>query len=72
MSPFLEACHDVAVGRYAVAVMTGLKGFNQDDVAVAMECKHDVEVARARADGEPAHVVSIKFTEKFDDYVECF
>ena len=56
MSPFLEARHDVAVGRNAVAVMSGLKGFNQDDVAVAMECENDVAVARVGADGPPAHV----------------
>ena len=53
-----------------MAVMTGLKGFNQDDVAVAMECKHDVAVAGAGADGEPAHVISIKFTDRLDDYVD--
>ena len=50
--------------------MPGLKGFNQDGVAVAMECEHDVAVARAGADGEPAHVVSIKFTDRLEDYVE--
>ena len=50
MSPFLEARHDAALGCYAVAVMTVLKVFNQDDVAVTMECKNDVAVARAGAD----------------------
>ena len=70
MSPFLEARHDAAVVRYKVAFMTGLKGVNQDDVAVAMECEHDVAVARAGADGEPAHVISIKFTGRLDNYVE--
>ena len=70
MSPFTEACHDAAVGRNAVAVMTGLKGFNKDDVTAAMECKHDVAVARAGADGEPAHVSSIKFTDWLDNHVE--
>ena len=59
MSPFLEARHDAAVGFYAVAVMTGLKGFNQDGVNAAMECDHDVAVTRAGADGKPAHVISI-------------
>ena len=70
MLHFLEAHHDVAVGRYAVVVMPGLKGFNKDDVAVAMECKYDVAVARAGADGEPAHIVSINFTDRIDNYVE--
>ena len=50
--------------------MTGLKGFNQDDVAVAMKWEHDVAVARAVADGEPAHVISVKFTDRLDNYVE--
>ena len=59
MSPFTEARHDAAVGRNAVAVMTGLKGFNQYDVTVAMECEHDVAVARAGEDGKPAHVIII-------------
>ena len=59
MSPFTEACHDAAVGRNAAAVMTGLKSFNQDCVAVAMMCEHDVAVFRSGADGKPAHVVSI-------------
>ena len=59
MSPLLEAWYDEVVGCYAVAVMTGLKGLNQDDVAVAMKYEHDVAVARAGADGEPAHVISV-------------
>ena len=70
MSPFLEARHDAAVGRYAMAVIPGLKGFNQDDIAVAIEYEHDVAVARAGAEGEPSHVVIIKFTGGLDDYVE--
>ena len=59
MSPFAEASHDTAVGRNAVSVMTVFKGFNKDGVTVAMECEHDVTVARSRADGKPAHVISI-------------
>ena len=70
MSFFFEAHLDAAVGHYVVAVMKVLKGFNQDDVAVAMECEHDVAVARAGADWEPSHVISIKFTDRLDDYVE--
>ena len=53
-----------------MAVMTGLKGFNQDDVAVAMECEHDVSVSRAGVDGEPSHVISVSFTDRLDDYVD--
>ena len=59
MSPFTEARHDADVGRNAVAVMMGLKGFNQDVVTVAMECEHGVAVARAGAYEKPAHVISI-------------
>ena len=70
MSPFLGAHYDAAVGCYAVAVMTILKGFNQDNVSVAMKCEHDVVVDRAGADGEPAHAISVKFTGRLDDYVE--
>ena len=59
MSPFTEARHDAAVGQDAVVDMTGLKGFNQDGVTVAMEYERAVAVARAGADGKPAHVISI-------------
>ena len=36
MSPFTEAHHDAAVGHNTMSVMTGLKGFKQDGVSVAM------------------------------------
>ena len=72
MSPFLEAHHDAAVGRNTVAVMTGLKGFNKDDILVAIECEHDVAMNRAGADEKPAHVISIKFTDRLDNYVYIF
>ena len=52
--------------------MTGLKGFNQDGIAVVMEFEHDLAVARAGADGKPAHFISIKFTDSLDDHVEFF
>ena len=59
MSPFTEARHDAAVGRNVMAVIVLLKVFNQDCINVAIECNHDVAVARAGADGKPAHVTSI-------------
>ena len=59
MSSFAEASHDTAVGCNVVLVMTVFKGFNKYGVTVAMECKHDVTVARAGADGKPAHGISI-------------
>ena len=70
MSPFTDAFHDAAVGRNVVAVMMILKGFNQDVVTVAMECKHDVAVSKSGADGKPAHVISIYFTYRLDDHEE--
>ena len=66
----MEAHYDAAVGRYAVAFMTGLKGFNQYDIAVEMEYEYDVAVVGSGADGETFHVISIKFTDRLDDYVE--
>ena len=53
-----------------MSVITGLKGFNQDDVTVAMKCKHDVAVTRQGTDGKPAHVISILFTDRLNDYIE--
>ena len=50
--------------------MTGLKGFNKDGVTVAMECKYDVAVAQAGADGKLSHVISIEFTDRLDDNEE--
>ena len=70
MSPFTEARHDAAEGRNEVMVMTGLKSFNQDGVTVAMECEHDVVEARSGADGKPAHIIIIKFTDRLDDNEE--
>ena len=59
MSLLAEASRDTAVGRNAVSVMTVFKGFNKDGVTIAMECEHDVTVARAGANGKPAHGISI-------------
>ena len=50
--------------------MTGLKGFNQDDVSFEMKCEPDVAVVIAGADGEPAHGISVKFTNRLEDYVK--
>ena len=70
MSHFTEARHDVAVGRDAVAVMTRLKGFNQDGITVTMKYEHDVAVTRGGADGRLSHVISIKFNDRIDDHIE--
>ena len=70
MPPFTEERHYAAVGRNTVVFMTGLKGFNQDGVTVAMECKHYLAVARAGADGKPAHVIGIEFTDRLNNNEE--
>ena len=70
MSPFIEAHHDAAVGKNTVLVMMVLKGFNQDGVAVAMEYEYNVAVAQAGADGKPAHVIGIQFTDRLDNNEE--
>ena len=59
VSLFTEARHYAPVGRNVVAVMMGLKWFNQYGVTVTMEFEHDVAVARVVADDKPAHVISI-------------
>ena len=59
MSPFTEARYDVAVGCNEVAVITRLKGFNQDGINVTMECERDLAVSRTGADKKPAHIISI-------------
>ena len=70
MSPFKEARQDAAVGHNTVSVMAGLKEFNQDGVSAKMEYKQDVAVARAGADGKPAHVIGIEFTDRLDNNEE--
>ena len=67
VSPFTEAYHDAAVGHNAVAVMTVLKGFNQDGSNVAMECEHYVAVTRVGVDRKPSHIISIYFNDRLND-----
>ena len=38
-------------------------------MTLLLDCEHDVAVARAGADGKLAHVISIKFTDRFDENV---
>ena len=49
--------YDASVSWYAVAVVCGLEGLDEDDVGVAVVGKHDVLVATTRADREAVHVV---------------
>ena len=61
-------------GSEAVAVVAGLKGLYQDEVAVDVVGKHDKVVPAAGADGEAAHVVGVEFRDGFDmhDELVCF
>ena len=72
MAVFLEAGHYAVGGGKAVAVVAGLKGFNQDDVAVDVLGEYDEGVAAAGADGEAARVVGVEFNDGFDAHDELF
>ena len=43
----LEAGRDAVVGGYAVAVVLGLEVFYEENVAIAVVCKHGILVATA-------------------------
>ena len=68
----LEADHDAVGSSKAVAVVLGLEGLDHDDVGVAVVGEHDVLVAAARADGEAAHVVGVKFADVVDSNKKFF
>ena len=46
----LEAGNNAVVGVYAVVVVLGLEGFDEEDVAFIVVGKHDILVAAAGAD----------------------
>ncbi len=60
-----QMSHDDVVGCNAVAVTLGLEGLLEDEVAVGVECNHDILVTRASSDGEEASVVSEELAERF-------
>ena len=62
----LQAGHDAVGCGEAVAVVLGLEGLDHDSVGVDVVGEHDVLVAAARADGEAAHVVGVKFADVVD------
>ena len=45
--------------------MTGLEGFDQDDVVVYLVGEYDEVVAAAGADGKTAHVVGVELAYGF-------
>ena len=60
MPVLLEAGHDGVCCGEAVAIVTGMEWFDQDDVGVYVEGEHDELVAAAGAERETAHVVGVE------------
>ena len=56
----LEAGNDAVVGVYAVMVLLGLEGFNEEDVVFTVVGKHDILVASAGAEMEATHVAIVQ------------
>ena len=50
--------------------MVGFEWLHQDDIGVHIVGEHDEVVAAAGANQEPAHVISVKFTDGIGRYVE--
>ena len=70
LASLLEIGHDASVGWYAVAIVFGLEGFDEDDIVVAVVGEHDVLVVAARTDGEAAHVIGEKLADGLDPNVK--
>jgi hypothetical protein len=62
-----ESLHDAVVGSDALAIVTGLEGFDQDHVAVGVVRPHEVVVAAAGTVREVAHVISIELADWLND-----
>jgi hypothetical protein len=54
-----EARHDFVVCGYAMMVVLGLEGFDQDCIGAGVVGQHDILVSALGADWEPAHVVGV-------------
>ena len=52
--------------------MLGLEGLDHDSVGVDVLGEHDVLVAAARADGEPARIIGVEFADVVDLDKEFF
>ncbi len=61
-----QPCHDGIVGGNAVAVIPGLEGLLENEVAVGMVGNHHILVARARLDQEMISVVCVVPAEGVD------
>ena len=60
MPVLLDAGHDAVFCNKVMTIITGLEGFDQDDVGVYVVGEHDEVFSNARSDGETTHVVSVE------------
>ena len=70
MAVLCEAGRDLNYGGKSVAVVAGFEWIHQDDVGVHMVVEHEEVVAASGANREPAHVISVKFSDGFSRDVE--
>ncbi len=61
-----QRCHDGIVGGDAVAVIPGLEGLLENEVAVGRVGDHHILVARARLDQETTCVICVERAEGVD------
>ena len=61
-----QPCHDGIVGGNAVAVIPGLEGLLENEVAIGMVGDHHILVARARLDRETTCVVCVEPADGVD------
>ncbi len=65
-APGCQPCHDGIVGSNAVAVIPGLEGLLENEVAVGMVGNYLILVARARLDRETTCVVCVEPADGVD------
>ena len=53
-----------------VAVLAGFEWLHQDNIFVHMVVEHEEVLSAARANQEPAHVISVQFTDGIGRYIE--
>ncbi len=61
-----QPCHDGIVGGNAVAVIPGLEGLLENEVAIGMVDNHHILVARAQLDRETTCVTCVEPAEGVD------
>ena len=70
MAALCESGHDSICGGKVVAVLAGFEWLHQDNIFVHMVVEHEEVLSAARANQEPAHLISVKFTDGLGCYVE--